>query len=113
MPETFDILKDEIKREPDQGPLFVSFGEVMVRDTPADMERPERTRLVHLSMAGSEYTLAIGLARLGIPSAYITRVPDNPYGRQVRSIARENGVNADFIAWAPAAEPIGRMIYEI
>ena len=66
---------------------FVTFGETMVRDTPADMERPERTRLVHLSMAGSEYTLAMGLGRLGIPSSYITRVPDNPYGRALRNIA--------------------------
>src|SRR5512145_2937779 len=113
MPETFDILKDEIKREPDQGPLFVTFGEVMVRDTPADMERPERTRLVHLSMAGSEYTLAIGLSRLGIPSTYITRVPDNPYGRAARDIARGQNVNADHFVWAPKTEPIGRLIYEI
>jgi 2-dehydro-3-deoxygluconokinase len=64
-------------------------------------------------MAGSEYSLAIGLARLGIPAAYVTRVPDNPYGQAVRSIARENGVNTDYFVWAPKTEPIGRMIYEI
>jgi 2-dehydro-3-deoxygluconokinase len=110
MPEPFDIMKDKI---PDQGPLFVTFGEVMVRDTPADAERPERTRLVHLSMAGSEYTLAMGLARMGIPASYITRVPDNPYGRMLRNIARENGVNTDHFVWAPKTEPIGRFIYEI
>jgi 2-dehydro-3-deoxygluconokinase len=109
----FDIMKDDIKRQPDQGPLFVTMGEVMVRDTPADAERPERTRLVHLSMAGSEYTLAMGLSRLGIPAAYITRVPDNPYGRAARNILREQGVNTDFLVWAPKTEPIGRFIYEI
>ena len=110
---TYDIVKDDLGRFAGRGPAFVTFGEVMVRDTPADMERPERTRLVHLSMAGSEYTLAMGLARLGIPSAYITRVPDNPYGRAVQNIARENGVRTEFIAWAPKTEPIGRFIYEI
>lgn len=109
----FDILRDTFEREPNQGPAFVTFGEVMIRDTPADMERPERTRLVHLSMAGSEYTLAIGVTRLGIPSTFITRVPDNPYGRAVRNLAREQGVNTDFIVWAPKTEPIGRFIYEI
>jgi 2-dehydro-3-deoxygluconokinase len=92
---------------------FVTFGETMVRDTPADNERPERTRLVNLSMAGSEYTLALGLARLGIPAEYITRVPDNPYGRALRNIARENGVATDHFVWAPKTEPIGRFIYEI
>jgi len=110
---TYDILKDDLSRFDRQGPVCVAFGEVMVRDTPADMERPERTRLVHLSMAGSEYTVALGLARLGIPSAYVTRVPDNPYGQAVRNIARENGVNTEHFVWAPRTEPIGRMMYEM
>ncbi len=109
----YEITRDDLSQFANRGPAFVTFGEVMVRDTPADMERPERTRLVNLSMAGSEYTLAMGLSRLGIPSAYITRVPDNPYGRALRNIAREQGVNVEHIAWAPATEPIGRFIYEI
>lgn len=111
----YNILADDLGAlsVPDGAPVFVTFGEVMVRDTPADQERPERTRLVHLSMAGSEYTLAIGLQRLGIASAYITRVPDNPYGRALRNIARAQGVNTDHIVWAPKTEPIGRFIYEI
>ncbi len=109
----YEIMSDDLTQFANRGPAFVTFGEVMVRDTPADMERPERTRLVNLSMAGSEYTLAMGLSRLGIPSAYITRVPDNPYGRALRNIAREQDVNVDHIAWAPKTEPIGRFIYEI
>lgn len=113
MPEIpfFKIATDDLSQfEPS---TFVTFGETMVRDTPADLERPERTRLVHLSMAGSEYTLAIGLSRLGIPAEYITRVPDNPYGRALRNMARENGVAADHFVWAPKTEPIGRFIYEM
>jgi len=107
----FKITTDDLSTF--QSSAFVTFGETMVRDTPADMERPERTRLVHLSMAGSEYTLAMGLSRLGIPCEYITRVPDNPYGRALRNIARENGVATDHFVWAPKTEPIGRFIYEI
>jgi 2-dehydro-3-deoxygluconokinase len=107
----FKITTDDLSHF--NHPTFVTFGETMVRDTPADLERPERTRLVHLSMAGSEYTLALGLSRLGIPSEYITRVPDNPYGRALRNIARENGVSTDHFVWAPKTEPIGRFIYEI
>jgi sugar/nucleoside kinase (ribokinase family) len=41
------------------------------------------------SMAGSEFTLAMGLGRLGIPSSFIMRIPDNPYGHALRDIARE------------------------
>jgi len=109
----YNILKDDLSQFAGKGPAFVTFGEVMIRDTPADLERPERTRMVYLSMAGSEFTLAMGLSRLGIPSAYITRIPDNPYGRSLRNIAREQGVNTDHIAWAHKTEPIGRFIYEI
>ena len=109
---TYNIEKDDLSKF-GPGAAFVTFGEVMVRDTPADAERPERTRLVHLSMAGSEYTLAMGLARLGIPSSYITRAPANPYGYALRNIARENGLNTDYIVWAPKTDLMGRLIYEI
>jgi 2-dehydro-3-deoxygluconokinase len=109
----YEITRDDLSQFSNRGPAFVTFGEVMVRDTPADMERPERTRLVQLSMAGSEYTLAMGLNRLGIPSSFITRVPDNPYGRALRNIAREQGMSTDHFVWAPKTEPIGRFIYEI
>jgi 2-dehydro-3-deoxygluconokinase len=112
-PLQYNILEDDLSQFAGKGPAFVTFGEVMVRDTPADPERPERTRLVHLSMAGSEFTLAMGLSRFGIPSAYITRVPDNPYGRNLRNIAREQGIDTDYMAWAHKTEPIGRFIYEI
>ena len=68
---------------------------------------------MNISLAGSEYTLAAMLARLGIPSAYITRVPDNPYGWLVRDTARSMGVNTDYVVWAPKTEPIGRFLYEL
>jgi 2-dehydro-3-deoxygluconokinase len=108
-----DILHDDLSSFDTPGPAFVTFGEAMVRDTPADMERPERTRLVHLSMAGSEFTLAMGLSRLGIPSRFITRVPKNPYGVALQNIAREQGVDTDYFVWAPKTEPIGRLIFEL
>lgn len=109
----WQITKDDLSGFAGKGPAFVTFGETMVRDMPADMQRPEKTRQVHISLAGSEFTLAVLLSRFGVPSAYITRVPDNPYGWLLRDTAREQGVNTDYIAWAPKAEPIGRFIYEI
>ncbi len=109
----YDIVKDDISNIQGKGSIFVTFGETMVRDTPADLQRPECTKKIHISMAGSEYTLAIFLARLGISSVYITRLPDNPYGWLLRNTARSQGVNTDYIVWAPKNEPIGRFIYEI
>ena len=108
-----DIMSDDLTPFEHQQPVFVTFGEVMVRDTPADDERLERTRAVDVSMAGSEFTLAVMLSRLGIPSSFVTRVPDNPYGWMLRNLAREQGVSADHFVWADAAEPIGRFLYEL
>lgn len=115
MTEDFEIhiSRDNLSRFQGETPGLVTFGEVMIRDTPADMERPERTRLVHLSPAGSEFTLAIGLSRLGIRSSFITRVPANAYGYSVRNTGREQGVDTRHFVWAPATEPIGRLIYEL
>lgn len=108
-----DITKDDLSRLQTGAPIFVTLGEVMVRDMPADNERLERTRQVWVSLAGSELTLAATLSRLGVPSAYITRLPDNPYGWMVRNLVREQGIEAGFIAWADRAEPIGRFLYEL
>lgn len=110
---TRDITKDDLSDFAGKGPAFVTFGETLVRDTPADMQRLERTDTVFVSLAGSEYTLAMTLARFGVPSAYITRVPDNPYGWLVRDTARSQGINTDYMVWAPMAEPIGRFLYEL
>jgi 2-dehydro-3-deoxygluconokinase len=109
----YDIVSDDLGTLFEAGPALVTFGEVMVRDTPADEERLERTRTVRVSMAGSEYTLAIALSRLGVPTAFVTRVPDNPYGWAVRDIARAQGVDSAHLVWAPASEPIGRYLYEL
>jgi len=108
-----NLAKDDLSAFQGKGPAFVSFGETLIRDTPTDMQRLEMTRQVYVSLAGSEFTLSMLLARFGIPSAYITRVPDNPYGWLIRDTARSQGINTDYFAWAPKAEPVGRLLYEL
>lgn len=108
----YDITRDDLGRFQKGGPTFVTFGETMVREIPADLQRPEMTRMVYVALAGSEFSMAVLLSRLGIPVAYITRVPDNPYGWMLRDTARANGVNTDHFVWAHKSEPIGRYIYE-
>lgn len=107
------LTEEEIRPFAGRSGVVVTFGETMLRDTPADLQRPEQTRLVHLSLAGSEATVAVMLARLGIPASYITRLPDNPYGWLVRDTLRGHGVGVDQLVWAPQAEPIGRYLYDL
>src|SRR4030042_6852137 len=96
----FNITKDDLSGFAGKGPAFVTFGETRGRDTPSDMQRLESTRQVYISLAGSELTLAMVLARFGIPAAYITRLPDNPYGWLGRDTARGQGVNTAYFVWA-------------
>lgn len=110
---SIDLMQDDLSSFAGRGAAFVTFGETMLRDTPADMQRPEATRMVYLNLAGSEFSIATLLARFGIPTAYITRAPDNPYGWMLRDTARANGINAEYFVWAHKAEPIGRYIYEM
>lgn len=109
----FNITQDDLSNFTGTGPAFVTFGETMIRDTPCDDQRLEMVRQVMVSLAGSELTLSMMLARFGIPCAYITRVPDNPYGWLLRDTARSQGINTDYFVWAPKTEPIGRFLYEL
>mgnify|MGYP005834479301 CR=1 FL=1 len=111
--QPINILKDDLSPFAGRGPAFVAIGETMVRDMPADHERLERTRQVWVSLAGSELTLAITLSRLGVPAAYVTRAPDNPYGWMLRNVAREQGLNVDHFVWAGRSELMGRLLYEL
>ena len=109
----FDISKDDLNGFKPYEVVFASLGETMIRDMPVDMQRLEMTREVFVSLAGSELTLTVMLSRLGIPSAYITRVPDNPYGWLLRDTARSQGVITDHFVWAAKTEPMGRLLYEL
>lgn len=109
----FNILEDDLSPYAGKDPAFVTFGETMVRDTPADMQRAERTRRIDISLSGSEHILSVGLSRLGIPCRYITRVPDNPYGWMLRNACREEGIDTRFFVWAHKSELMGRYIYEL
>jgi len=109
----YNILKDDLSGFAGKDPAFVTFGETMIRDTPADKQRAERTRQIDISLSGSEHILSVGLSRLGIPCRYITRVPDNPYGWMLRNVSREQGMDTSYFVWAPKTEPMGRYIYEL
>jgi len=109
----YNILDDDLSPFAGKEPAFVTFGETMIRDTPADMQRAERTRQIDISLSGSEHILSVGLSRLGIPCRYITRLPDNPYGWMLRNVSREQGIDTGHFVWAHKSEPMGRYIYEL
>ncbi len=78
----------------------VTFGEAMVRLAPPDYRRLEQAATFEVSVGGAELSVAAGVARLGLASAWVSRLPANPLGRMIANKGREFGVDASHVIWA-------------
>jgi 2-dehydro-3-deoxygluconokinase len=81
---------------------LVTFGEAMIRLSPPDFKRLEQTTTLDLNIGGAELNVAVGAARLGLKSAWISKLPDNPLGRMIANKARELGVDVSPVIWEKA-----------
>jgi 2-dehydro-3-deoxygluconokinase len=79
----------------------ITFGEAMVRLSPPNFGRLEQARSLDLRVGGAELNTAVGLARLGRSTAWVSRLADNPLGRLIANHAREAGVSTEHVVWAP------------
>lgn len=77
----------------------VCFGEAMVRFSPFHFERLEQADTLRVTVGGSELNTAVGLARLGLNSAWVSKLTDNPLGRFVAGQARCHGVDCSNVVW--------------
>src|SRR5437762_5814197 len=77
----------------------ITFGEAMVRLSPPGFRRLEQATSLDLMVGGAELNTAVGLARLGRKSAWVSRLTDNPLGRLVANRAREAGVGTEHVVW--------------
>lgn len=78
----------------------ITFGEAMIRLSPPNFQRLEQARSLELQIGGAELNVAVGLARLGLNSAWISKLPKNALGYLIRNRAREAGVDCSHIVWA-------------
>jgi len=77
----------------------VTFGEVMLRLSPPNFMRFEQTHSFDAHAGGAEMNVAVACARLGLKSAYVTKLGDNSIGHFIRNKAREHGVDTSHILW--------------
>jgi 2-dehydro-3-deoxygluconokinase len=75
----------------------VTFGEAMVRLSPPGFRRLEQAQSLDVQVGGAELNTAVGLARLGRNTAWVSRLTDNPLGRLVANRAREAGVATEHV----------------
>lgn len=78
---------------------LVAFGEAMIRLSPPDFKRLEQTTTLDVHIGGAELNTAIGASRLGLKSAWVSKLPDNPLGRMIANKAREQGVDISQVLW--------------
>lgn len=78
----------------------VTLGEAMLRLSPPDYHRLEQATSFEVKVGGGELNVAVGVARLGLDSAWVSKLPRNPLGRLVLNKAREQGVDTSWIVWS-------------
>jgi len=83
-----------------------SFGEVLLRVTPAERRvfesLPDRAELLY---GGSEFNFCSGVRRLDEQTVFMTVLPDNPLGKGCENSIRRNDLTMDFVKVVPS----GRM----
>ena len=77
----------------------VTLGETMIRLSPPSFQRLEQATTLEVRVGGAELSVAVGIARLGLRSAWLSKLPDNPLGRMVANKAREHGVDVSHVMW--------------
>lgn len=79
---------------------IVTFGEAMIRLSPPGYQRLEQTTMLEVAVGGAELSVAAGVSRLGLKSAWVSRLPENPLGRMIANKGREFGVDVSHVVWA-------------
>lgn len=77
----------------------VTLGETMLRFTPPALKRIEQTQTFELEIGGSESNTSVGLARMGLKVAWLSRLTDNPLGRAITRALDANGVDVSNVVW--------------
>lgn len=76
---------------------MLSFGEVMMRLSPTGRERIGQSEMFVKHAGGSELNVVSSVARLGLRTGLISKLPDNLMGRYIRNQLRSYGVSDDFV----------------
>ncbi|MCM8764745.1 MAG: sugar kinase [Candidatus Omnitrophica bacterium] len=77
----------------------ITIGETMIRFSTINHRTLEQSDMLDFSVAGSESNVAISLSRLGIKTAWISKLVDNSLGRKIVQNIQSHGVNTSKVVW--------------
>ena len=78
---------------------MTTFGETMIRISVRPGQTLENTTRTDFYTGGTESNTAVALARLGMKTAWVSRLTDNPLGRRVEADVSRHGVDTSGIIW--------------
>ncbi|HTX78238.1 MAG TPA: sugar kinase, partial [Longilinea sp.] len=76
---------------------FVTFGEIMLRLSPQGMLRFGQARSFDATYGGGEANVAVSLANYGLPTEFVTRLPENDIGEAALQYLRQYNVGTHYI----------------
>jgi 2-dehydro-3-deoxygluconokinase len=82
-------------------PDVVTLGETLVRLSPRGYLRLDQATEVEAIPGGAESNVAVGLARLGLRTGWISKLPDHPLAHRIVGELRRNGVDTSRVVWTP------------
>ena len=62
-----------------------------------------------LAVAGAEFNVAVGLARLRLPVAYLTCLGADPFGERIFQTLKDNDISGEFVSFSEE-RPTGFMM---
>ena len=80
---------------------MMGFGEAMVRFSAPEHQRLEQSASLNLAIAAAELNCCVNISRLGLKTAYVTKLVDTWSGKYVVNHGREHGVDMSNIKMVP------------
>jgi 2-dehydro-3-deoxygluconokinase len=80
---------------------LIGFGEAMIRFSPLGHARLEQASSMFLAIAAAELNVAVNVSRLGLRTAWISKLVDTWSGHYIINKAREHGVDMSGVKLIP------------
>ena len=90
---------------------LVTLGETLVRLSPRGVLRLDQTLELEAIPGGAEANVAVALARLGMRTGWVSKLPDHPLSRLIEGEIRRHGVDTSRVVWTPEGR-VGTYYFE-